>query len=81
MLQKIELQNFGPLPALEWNDLQKINLVIGKSSSGKAFLLKALYSAIRTLEEYQRGNDQRTASEILADKCIGRFSPTRSATW
>lgn len=73
MFQKIELQNFGPLSALKWNGLQKINLIIGKNSSGKTFLLKALYSAIRTLEEYQRGNDQRTASEILADKLYWTF--------
>lgn len=73
MLTQVGLQNFGPLPSLQWQNLQKINLVIGKNSSGKTFLLKALYSAMRTLEEYQRGNDPRSASEILAAKLYWTF--------
>lgn len=73
MLQKIALKNVGPLTALQWSGLKKINLIIGKNGSGKTFLLKVLYSALRTLEEYQRGNDQRSASEILADKLYWTF--------
>lgn len=73
MLDNVELHNFGPLPALEWNNLQKINLIIGKNGSGKTFLLKALYCAVRALEEYQRGNDPRSASEILANKLYWTF--------
>ena len=73
MLTSVELENFGPLPALNWQRLQKINLVIGANSSGKTFLLKTLYSAMRTLEEYQRGSDPRTAPEIIADKLYWTF--------
>jgi hypothetical protein len=36
-------------------------------------LLKAIYSSLRTLEDYKRGNEQRTASEILADKLYWTF--------
>jgi AAA15 family ATPase/GTPase len=75
MLNKIELKNFGPLPKLSWQDLGKINLVIGENGTGKTFLLKALYSAIRTLENYKRGNDQRTAAEILYDNLYWTFQP------
>lgn len=73
MLNNSELHNFGPLPALKWNNLQRINLIIGKNGSGKTFLLKALYSAVRALEEYQRGNDPRSASEVLANKLYWTF--------
>lgn len=73
MLDRVELQNFGPLIRLDWSNLGKINLVIGGNGSGKTFLLKALYSAIRTLEEYKRGNEQRTAAEILASKLRWTF--------
>ncbi len=45
-----------------------MNLIIGDNGAGKTFLLKALYSAVRTLEEYKRGNDQRSLETILADK-------------
>lgn len=77
MLNKIKLNNFGPLAKLDWPELGPINLVIGGNGSGKTFLLKALYSAMRTLEEYKRGDDQRTAAEILAEKLYWTFQPDK----
>jgi len=77
MINAIELENFGPLSSLKWENLDRINLIIGKNSSGKTFLLKALYSAVRTIEEYKRGNDQSTASEILHQKLYWTFQPEK----
>lgn len=77
MLKKIELKNFGPLAKLDWQNLGPINLVIGGNGTGKTFLLKALYCAMRTLEEYKRGDEQRTAAEILAEKLYWTFQPDR----
>lgn len=77
MLNKIKLNNFGPLVKLDWSKLGPINLVIGGNGTGKTFLLKALYSAMRTLEEYKRGDDQRTAAEILAEKLYWTFQPDK----
>ena len=77
MLNGIELRNFGPLDRLDWGNLGPINLVVGGNGTGKTFLLKAFYSAIRTLEEYKRGDDRRTASEILAEKLYWTFQPER----
>ena len=73
MITRLELKNFGPLENIEWSDLGPINLAIGGNGSGKTFLLKSLYSAMRTLEEYRRGDDQRSAAEILADKLYWTF--------
>lgn len=73
MLNSAELKNFGPLSRISWQGLGKINLVIGGNGSGKTFLLKTLYSAMRTLEEYKRGDDQRSAAEILAEKLYWTF--------
>ncbi len=73
MLNRIELTNFGPLRQIEWKNLGPINLIIGANDTGKTFLLKALYSGMRTLEEYKRGDDPRTAAEILADKLHWTF--------
>jgi hypothetical protein len=39
--------------------------------------LKSIYSAIRTLEEYKRGDDQRNAAEILAEKLYWTFQPEK----
>ncbi len=77
MLNTIQLKNFGPLTKIEWANLSQINLVIGSNGSGKTFLLKALYSAMRTLEEYKRGDDPRTDGEILAEKLYWTFQPEK----
>ena len=73
MINKAALKNFGPLTDVEWRGLAQINLVIGGNGSGKTFLLKSLYSAMRTLEEYKRGDVQSTAAEILVDKLQWTF--------
>jgi len=73
MINSIELKNFGPLRELQWQNLNKINLLIGENGAGKTFLLKALYSALRTIEQYKRGNDQKSSSEILVDKLFWTF--------
>ena len=77
MLNSIEIRNFAPIHQLNWQKLGKINLVIGANSTGKTFLLKALYSSMRTIEEYKRGNDQRSTSDILADKLYWTFQPDK----
>lgn len=77
MLNQIKLNNFGPLARLYWPNLGPINLVIGENGTGKTFLLKALYSAMRTLEVYKRGDDPRTAAEILAEKLYWTFQPDK----
>ena len=73
MIEHIKLDHFGPLAHINWSALGKINLIIGGNGSGKTFLLKAIYSSLRTLEEYKRGNEQRSAAEILADKLHWTF--------
>jgi len=73
MINSIFTKNFGPLEIFEWNKLGKINLILGPNSSGKSFLLKALYTAIRTLEDYRRGDDQRSTAEILQNKLYWTF--------
>ena len=73
MIHQVKLNNFGPLAHINWSGLGKINLVIGGNGSGKTFLLKAIYTSLRTLEEYKRGNEQRSAAEILADKLHWTF--------
>lgn len=73
MINSLELNNFGPIRKLEYESLGNINLIIGGNGAGKTILLKALYSAMRTLEEYRRGNEPRSTTEILADKLYWTF--------
>lgn len=73
MITNVKLTNFGPLAKVGWNKLGCVNLVIGSNGSGKTFLLKAIYVAMKTLEEYKRGDAPRSASEILAEKLHWTF--------
>ncbi len=77
MLNRIELKNFGPLSKLNWGNLGPINLIVGGNGTGKTFLLKAVYSAMRTLEEYKRGDERRTATDILVEKLYWIFQPDK----
>lgn len=73
MIKSFDLENFGPLEKLEGKNLSSINLFIGVNSSGKTFLLKALYSAIKAHEESGRGDDNRGFSEFLSNKLYWTF--------
>ena len=72
-IQAIELENYGNIPSFKCSDFSNINLIIGENATGKTFLLKALYSAIRSMEDYKRGDDVRSMNEILAEKLRWTF--------
>lgn len=72
-IKSATLQNYGQLRSFSCNRFSNINLIIGENASGKTFLLKALYSAVRTLEDYQRGDDIRPVNDILAEKLRWTF--------
>ena len=72
-IKAAELQNYGNISAFRCSEFSKINLIIGENATGKTFLLKALYSAIRSMEDYKRGDDIRSMNEILAEKLRWTF--------
>ena len=73
MINSVKLENFGPIKVLDWQDISNINVIIGKNSTGKTFLLKSLYTAMKTVEEYKRGDNPKTVAEILLDKLIWTY--------
>lgn len=77
MITSVVLKNFGPLESIEWDNLAKINLVLGGNGQGKTFLLKAMYAAIKGIEQNGRGDDNRTISEIVSDKLYWTFQAER----
>ena len=48
MIRSFELENFGPIEALSEDSIGQVNVFIGPNAAGKTFLLKALYTFIRT---------------------------------
>lgn len=78
MLDKISIRNFGPLPAIEWSaPSPEINVLIGENATGKTFLLKALYVAVRSTEEFQRGSDKRLFRQVVDNKIHWTFQAER----
>ena len=77
MLESVTLTNFGPVGKVSWSKMGKLNLLVGANGAGKTFILKALYSAMRTLEEYRKGDDRRHIGEILVDKLHWTFQAER----
>ena len=73
MISRIHFGNYGVLPSFDLYKTTGINLVIGENGTGKTFFLKALYSATRSLEEYRRGDNIQTISEILSEKLRWTF--------
>lgn len=51
----------------------QINLIIGGNGTGKTLLLKALYSTLKSLEMYQRGNEPKSLAELLSEKIYWTF--------
>lgn len=73
MITNIELASFGPMKKFAFDGFQNINLVIGRNGSGKTFLLKALYAGLKTVEQFQRGNEPRSQKQLLADALYWTF--------
>lgn len=72
-IDSIRLKNYGMIGEFSSDRLSNINLIIGENGTGKTFLLKALYSAVRSLEEYKRGDDIRPIGEVISEKLRWTF--------
>ena len=68
MIQKVTIRNLGTIEKLSFDGFQNVNLIIGENGTGKSFFLKSLYCAMKTVEEYNRGDDIRNSADILSEK-------------
>lgn len=73
MINAININNLGPLAAVDWAPGPGFNVIIGANDSGKTLLLKALYATVRAVEEHGRGDDVRTFRQVLDDKLTWTF--------
>lgn len=72
-IEELKLQSFGRIKSFYCNQFSNINLIIGENGTGKTFLLKALYSAVKAMEEYKRGDDISPMNDILSEKLRWTF--------
>ena len=73
MITSASLTNYGPIHSLKADHFGNINLIIGPNRSGKTIFLKALYSALRTIELYRRGKNIESDKELLFKKLYWIF--------
>lgn len=73
MIEKFSLENCGPLKKVQWEPGPGFNVIIGENDTGKTLLLKTLYVAVRSMEEYRRGQDIRTYRQTLDNKLTWTF--------
>lgn len=76
-IDKVQLKNYGMIQEFSSDQFSNINLIIGENGTGKTFLLKALYSAVRSLEEYKRGDDVKPINEVISEKLRWTFQVER----
>ena len=73
LISSIHFENVGMLPSFDFQNPSGINLVIGENGTGKTFFLKTLYSAVRTMEDFHRGEDIRPVIDLLSEKLRWTF--------
>ena len=73
VINAVNIENLGKIKEFSCDSFSGINLIIGENGTGKTFLLKSLYSAIKSIEDYKRGDDIRSIGDILAEKIRWTF--------
>jgi len=73
MIEKLIIKNLANIKSLELNNFSNINVFIGENDTGKTMVLKILYTLIKSLEDFERGNENRTFKEIVSDKIYWTF--------
>ena len=67
-VKRVNIQNFGPLKSLDFTCSNGINLIIGSNSTGKTWLLKSIYTVLKTIEEQGRGNNPKSIEDIFSER-------------
>lgn len=72
-IDSLKLHSYGMINDFSCDNFSNINLIIGNNGAGKTCLLKSMYTAVKSLEEYKRGDDIRSINDILAEKLRWTF--------
>lgn len=72
MITHVKIKDYGPFDSLEWKP-GAVNLILAENGRGKTFLLKAMYTAVKALETYGRGNQSKSFTEVLSEKLEWTF--------
>lgn len=76
-VKQVSIRNFGPIRTLDFNCSSGINLIIGSNSTGKTWLLKSIYTVLKTIEEQGRGNNPKSIEDILSERLYWTYQNQR----
>ncbi len=68
MIESFTIPNAGPIREFSPPSPTPVNLIIGQTGSGKSFLLKLLYAALRSTETWHQKNGWQSISDLIAAK-------------
>ncbi len=79
MFEYLLLEDLGIFSRLEWQNHQKINIIIGENDTGKTYILKMLYCIAKSVEEYTKRSeaDNKSWKEILSEKIFWVYQPNK----
>ncbi len=79
MFEYLLLEDLGILTRLEWQEHQKINIIIGENDTGKTYILKLLYCIAKSVEEYTKRSksDNKSWKELLSEKMFWVYQPNK----
>lgn len=73
IISSLSIHNLGPIEKFEANKLGRINVILGENACGKTYMMKMLYVACKTMEQYRRGKSIVTLAESLREKIHWTF--------
>lgn len=78
MISKISLKNFIHFQEFTWDNVGKLNVIIGENDTGKTNFLKLLYAVSRAWSIFtnnKKNNRDISFDQSLADKLFNTFQP------
>ena len=76
-INSYEMRNYAQISHVRCAATGNLNLIIGENGTGKSTLLKSLYAAVRSMEEYRRGDDNRSMADVLANNLCWIFQTNK----
>jgi predicted ATP-dependent endonuclease of OLD family len=77
VFKSIKINSLGPIKEINFSDVKNINVIIGENDSGKTMLLKMLYVAVKSWENYKKADEPRNMKELISDKLYWTFQIKR----
>jgi len=73
MIKDFSIKNLANIKELNVDNLSNINVLIGENDTGKTMILKILYTISKSIEDFDKGDENRSFKEIISDKIYWTF--------